>query len=480
MRYADDVARLARAVAALTAAGPPTGILHGAERQAVLVSRDALATELRDLTRVVLGIAPQPSRLDLELITVNPARALHAALANLHTVAGNGTPLTNALAVGGGPLTSSWQRAARGAVALEQYHDVLITIAGEDARAVVRDISEVAAALPYLDADLAAALPVDDPARDQLLEPTWHGLVRLAAIEVQAQTADLPPDATHVQLPERPRVLPVRTVADLPPATWQLTQLIAARGAELTAVEARAVARVLAAGVELTARVLADPASTAPGSAVTRHLSAAVPHLQQVAGRPLATLTPPSPAVLFLAQQLRERLTAVSGLVDHLQHERRPSAPRADLARIARPLSRWAAEAVATATQLAACLRTADTTGRLLAPREDTARGRHQNYLWLPTTRGIAGPHPVVLAAGAAAADLTAANKPLAEISGILTGVEQARAATRRAALHATAAFAELRSAVAARAAQRLPHPSRAAHPANLPSTLTQRRRPRR
>jgi hypothetical protein len=215
VRYADDVARLARPVAALTAAGPPTGsTLHCAERQAVLVSRDAVAIGLRDVTRVVLGIAPQPGRLNLELITVNPAVALHAALANLHTVAGKGTPLTDALAVAGGPLTSCWQHTARGAVALEQYHDVLITIAGEDARAIVRDISEVAAALPYLDADLAAALPADDPARDQLLEPTWHGLVRLAAIEVQAQTADLPPDPAHVQLPFRPgscRCAPSRT-----------------------------------------------------------------------------------------------------------------------------------------------------------------------------------------------------------------------------------------------------------------------------
>jgi hypothetical protein len=50
----------------------------------------------------------------------------------------------------------------------------------------------------------------------------------------------------------RPRVMPVRTVAELPSATWQLTGLISARGAELTAVEARAVARVLAAGAELT------------------------------------------------------------------------------------------------------------------------------------------------------------------------------------------------------------------------------------
>jgi hypothetical protein len=89
-------------------------------------------------TRVVLGIAPQPGRLDLELITVNPARALHAALANLHIVAGKGSSLTDALAVAGGPLTSCWQHTARGAVALEQYHDVLITIAGEDARASCR------------------------------------------------------------------------------------------------------------------------------------------------------------------------------------------------------------------------------------------------------------------------------------------------------------------------------------------------------
>lgn len=103
MRYADDVALLARPVAALTATSPSTGPLHGAERQAALVARDSLAIELRDLTRVVLGIASQPGRLDLELMTVNPARALHAALTNLHTVAGKGTALTDALAVAGGP-----------------------------------------------------------------------------------------------------------------------------------------------------------------------------------------------------------------------------------------------------------------------------------------------------------------------------------------------------------------------------------------
>jgi hypothetical protein len=113
---------------------------------------------------------------------------------------------------------------------------------------------------------------------------------------VQAQTADLPPDIAHVQLPVRPRVLPVRTVADLPDATCQLTGLISARGAELTAVEARAVARVLAAGVELPARVLAAPAITGPGPAAARRLSAAVPHLQQVAGQQLARPRTPATA----------------------------------------------------------------------------------------------------------------------------------------------------------------------------------------
>ncbi len=38
MRYADDVALLARPVAALTATSPSTGPLHGAERQAALVA----------------------------------------------------------------------------------------------------------------------------------------------------------------------------------------------------------------------------------------------------------------------------------------------------------------------------------------------------------------------------------------------------------------------------------------------------------
>lgn len=61
MSYPDDMARLARAVAALTAAGPMAArTLHGQQRQVALVARDTLVAELRDLTGAVLGHRARP------------------------------------------------------------------------------------------------------------------------------------------------------------------------------------------------------------------------------------------------------------------------------------------------------------------------------------------------------------------------------------------------------------------------------------
>jgi len=465
MTYTEDMTCLARAVAALTThPGPPERwpALSELERPAALAARDAVVRELRDLTRLVLR-RPAPARADLSLVTVSPAQALRVALDAVPMATGSDTALTDTLTVAGGPLTSAWQAAARAAVALEAYHGQIVAgLPDDDAWTLTRDLADLALAVPHLDADLAAALPPGDEQTPRLLlDPAGHGLIRLAATELQAQTVDLAPAAAHLAsaAPGRPGM--VRNVAELPAATRHLTALLTARGPALTAVESRAVARTLAAGAHLTARILDRTHPQHPdGSAAAVNLRAAAAHLQQVANAKVATLRPPAPAVLFLTQQIGQRLTAARDLTDQLP--RTPGSPSAvDV--IVPPLLSWAGEAGATMATLADCLQAAADTGQLLVPRQDTGRGRTQHYLWLPASRHTTAPDPVVSHARAAVDALAAAEQRIATATGELTAADRRQAATRNAVAAAGTAFTELRSALDARTpitAPRLRHPA--------------------
>jgi len=479
VRYSEDIAELARAAALLVASGPPPpGALPDNEQQAALVCRDTVAGELRDLTRAVLQAGPDGTGADPQLLATSPPHALHAALIDLPAAAEVGRPLTEALAVAGGPLTQAWQDAARAAAALERYHDVAAELTGPNAWSLARDVADLAAALPTLDTDLATALPPGHPAGAVLLQPKPHGLLRLAAEQMRAQTAGLPPRGTDTQLPPRRPLPPVATLADLPDATAHLGALLSQRGAALTATEARAVTRALLDGVQLTAQVLtaAHPGSaTAPPdgwvAVAAQHLQAALPHLQHLAHGQVATLTPPAPSVLVLARQIRERLTTLTALVDRLERDHRP----ADLARVAQPLSRWALETVPVAAAVRDGLHAAATTNQLLAPRQDIPRGRDTTLLWLPITAPADGPHPVLDAAARSAAALAAATGLLSTITGSSAPADRVRAATRQTASHASAAFGELREALHNRPPQPLPNPARPAHPALPPTPGTRR-----
>ena len=481
MRYDSDITRLAHAVTALTAAGPPpAGSLTGPARQATLAARDTVTGELRDLARAVLQL-PAHTRRDPAQTEVSQAHALHTALAALPST-GHDMSLTDALAVPGGPLTTSWQTAARSAGALQAYHDLLAgPIPGEQAWSIVADIARISAALPYLDADLATALPNDpehDRTRQALLDPRTHDPLRRAADETLTHTIGLTAGTPDAEIPGRPRIAPVRTTADLPQATATLARLIASRGPDLTAEEATAVARTLAEGVELTRRLLTATTNTPQGpdtAAAAAHLDAALPHLLTVAHGEIATLTTPAPAVQFLTRQIRERLTALSALAGHLQPGPQGTAGQADLQRILTPLSRWAAETAGPATQLRNSLHSAAAAGRLLTPHPGTNRGRQQPYLWQPTRTGLA--HPIVAAAERSATHLNAAAEPLARIGGSPTSTVQRNAAARNAARDADQAAAELRAALAGRTPAELAQPARAAHPAQQPQSQPSRRR---
>ena len=460
MTYTQDATRLARADAALTAhPGQPQQwpALSESERPAALTARDAVVSELRDLTRLVLR-RPAPGRVDLSLIAANPAQALRVALDALPMATGSDTALTDTLTVAGGPLTSAWQAAARAAVGLEAYHGQIVAgLPDDDAWTLTRDLADLALAVPHLDADFAAALPDgDEQTRRLLLDPVGHGLIRLAATELQAQTADLTPASAHLAAPTFGRPGMVRSVAELPAATRHLTAMLTARGPALTAVEARAVARTLAAGADLAARILDRTHPQQPAA----DLHAAAAHLQTVANAKVASLGPPAPAVLFLTQQIGLRLTAARDLTDQLP---RPPGSPAGLDRIAPPLLAWAGEAGATAASLADCLQAAADTGQLLAPRQDAGRGRTQHYLWLPTSRHTTVADFVVSHTRASVDALAAAEQRSAAATGEPTAADRRQAATRNAVAAAGTAFTELRATLAARTpitAPRLRHPA--------------------
>lgn len=477
MRYSEDIAELARAAALLVASGPPAaGALPDSEQLAALVCRDTVAGELRDLTRAVLQAGPDGTGADPQLLAASPPHALHAALVDLPPAADAGRPLTEALAVAGGPLTQAWQDAARAAGALERYHDVAAELTGPNAWSLARDVADLAAALPTLDADLASALPAGHPAAAVLLQPEPHALLHLATQEMRTQTAGLAPGGADTQLPPRRPLPPARTLAELPEATAHLGALLSQRGAALTVTEARAVTRTLLDGVQLTAQVLTATASSGtaaqePAALAARHLQAALPHLQHLAYGQVATLTPAAPSVLLLARQIRERLATLTALVDRLERDRRPG----DLARVAQPLSRWALETVPVAAAVRDGLHAAATTSQLLAPRQDIPRGRGSTLLWLPLTAPADGPHPVLDAAARSTTALAAAAGPLSTITGTPSPADRVRAATRQAASHANAAFSELRQALHDRPPQPLPNPTRPAHPALPPTPGTRR-----
>ncbi len=217
---------------------------------------------------------------------------------------------------------------------MERYHDVAPKLTGPNAWSLARDVADLAAALPTLDADLATALPPGHPAGAVLLQPGPHALLHLAAQEMRTQTADLPPGGADTHLPPRRPLPPVRSLADLPDAAAHLGALLTQRGAALTATETHAVTRALLDGVQLTTQVLTAThdahrtATQAPTAAAAQHLQAALPHLQHLAHGQVATLTPPAPSVLVLARQIRERLTTLTALVDRFDATTgRPTSP---------------------------------------------------------------------------------------------------------------------------------------------------------
>ena len=110
--------------------------------------------EVRALTGLLTGPSAGVDAPRAVQLVNDPAHVLADALRALPTFPAFRAPSE---LPGGGE--DAWAAAARAAVALEAQHDAVWELSGAGAWSALRDVAELVAAVPLLDADLAGRLP---------------------------------------------------------------------------------------------------------------------------------------------------------------------------------------------------------------------------------------------------------------------------------------------------------------------------------
>lgn len=428
MSYANGFAELASATARLLAAGPPDpGDLLAAGQVAVtLAARDIVVGQVRALTGALLVAGPV-SGADLRPahLVADPAHVLYEALGGLPAVAPERLAPSETLTGAG-----EWVAAGRAALSLERYLQPAGELGGVAAWSAVRDVAEVAAAVAVLDGDLAARLPAGfGQVRASLTDPVPHGLLRMSAGQLRVQLAGLGEARPHLDgldpagqvagrdgVPARPMLL--RSVGELPAGMRRITAVLDDVGAGVAAIDVRAVARLLATGVELTAaRVGAAGQGRVAGA-----LTAGVPGLRRLASANVATLSAPDPRLAVLttevAGQLR-RLTDGGG------------------ADVVASAVGWVRQVPAVAAALRRAVEAAGYQGRLMTRPGEDSRGAARLLLWLPVRPDRVEDHPLVVELRATVEALTAARGVLApdhrpDVTGVVAAATELRDALLR------------------------------------------------
>ena len=440
--YYEAFTGLSRSLTVLLTAEPAPGeVSPAAHIPEVLAARDVVTSEVAALIRRLLDAGPASDQ-DLRLghLVTDPGHVLHAALYDLPRCSAGFADdrrwLTGA---------TDWSRAARAAATLEHDHERLAALPGPAAWAVLRDAADLAAALPYLDADLAAGLPAGhDPARAALTAPGPHALVRVAAGELREQLRDLPAGRPGELLdPTPPGPIVLGSPADLPEGMRRLAAVLTAHVDQVAAVDVRAVARVLAAGVET---VRGDPVTPTPARAALGRVLAG---LRDVQTAPWDTMTRPDWRLQALTTEAYRQLPRPTGSGD------------ASLL--------WAPELPRVVCALAGAVERTATAGRIAVPRDHVDAGRHRALLWVPLPAD-AKDHPLL--AGLRSARSAAMG--VQETLNTAHGGEVSPA--RRAALAAGRAAADLRAALAERRPGPPPTNDRPTHPARRQGWAEQQR----
>lgn len=409
--WGSDLDDLARAVAQLLVDGPAQRTAL-AEPGLVMAARNAVVSQ----TRVLIAAANQTRHPRLTPITardlaVQPVTALVGALAQLPPAegaaasAGVVSPLRAAT-----PVDCGWYDAVRACICLESYVDALGRLPEECRWAVLRDLTDIAAALPELDADLAASLPPDHPALRQLSRGPQHDVLRLAARVASAHLDSrhaevLPRSPVSVGLRHAPELRCPTGVRDLPAATQGLAAAVRQRGPSIAIDEIRSVVRMLRGGLEDVAAVLERPASPAmPWLETARAIRAALPFLEHLRRAPVATFTPVTMAFAAAARDITHTIDALAGVA----HRIPPDAPRQQWERLIDPAIAWLQVTPDVISSTKAALDAGLAHRNLLVPANDYAFETHR-LRWQVARHGWPGDDDVLGRATAARAAVQAA-----------------------------------------------------------------------
>jgi hypothetical protein len=471
-RHIDD---LAAATAALLVEGPARA-QPLVDPSAALAARDAVLIELRALVGAVSDVPQIGEVRELTVFDIvhRSGQALHQALSELPRAVRFGTLDPSANEVGKLPAYEQfWRRAAHATIGLEGYVDALNRLPDHHAWNVLRDLADVAAAIPYLDHDLSEALGLELTAGEDLstsyaqLTHPGHDALRLAAGEVRARVAPTGPSAVRsrasVGMVGRQVQISAGQVGE---AMTRYAHAVSARGATLSVPDLRSVSRVLEAGCASAIQILERSASAVSGA---RDAGAGLRAVSDLATRlreaPAKSMTVAHLELLRGGKELQDQMAVVA-----IPAFRLPGgATDGDLRRLAWPAVQFADGVPAVARALEGSVREAVGNGLMLVPSVPD-RSNPTRLAWVTSTMGPereGSPTVVALAedlSRAARQVAPAVQQATLDLSDHATGAadpaQDALAAARR---HAGAARGELRQVLAQRTA---------AHPGVLASSL--------
>ena len=341
------------------------------DTRGAVASRDAVVAELRALVASVSGV---PRFTDTTApvtafdVIHRPGQALHQALAGLPRASGgfgDDNPkfyLEKNLP----PYEQFWRDAARACVGLEGFVDAIGRVPDQHSWSVLRDLADIAAALPALDHGLSESILPWLKAGEDLAVPytmlthAGHDTVRLCTTEIRARVPAAPPSS---RVPAAPAA--VLGDGELDRAMDGYVRIVLERGRDLSVGDLRAVTRLLEFGGAGAAQVLDRTAPAVPGA------GDAAAALRQVG--PLAKALRDSPTksmgvewldVLRGSDDLQRRVQALAA-----QEHRLPSpASETDLRRLAGPALEFARHVPNLTRALEVAVRESLADGLLLVP----------------------------------------------------------------------------------------------------------------
>ena len=468
--WGQQIDELAAATAQLLA----TGVVQAPQLEdahTAMAARDAVVTELRTLVGAVAHVAQLGEVRGVAAINVThrPAQALHQALSELPRLVefGAGRKISQ---IQHEPLLGyeqAWRAAHRASVGMEAYVDALGQLPDEPAWDVLRDLADVAAAVPYLDHDLAEAILARMKAGEgleiayRLLTTGRHDAVRSVANELRTrvQAAETHARSGHGQSTDPcigQAVSGEVASGDLTEVMIRYTHMVSARSDALSVADLKSVTRLLQFGSLYAAEVLERAApAVAAASQAAQDLRTVAPLADRLREAPVRSMALPHLELLRVGGELQTRLEALAG-----QARRLPGgAPKHDLRRLVRPAVEFAQQVPALAGALDLSVRETVVHGVMLVPSV-ADRSNRGTLSWVTATMGPqrAGPSEVIQRAGqlsvTARLVAPAARQAEADLAHHVVGKSSpqqlALLAARR---HAGAARDELRIALSSRIA---------------------------